>query len=122
VRAAAPASLSRPTRKERGPLAEETRSKQSAAATGRVHSDAARQLLSEAHTGKKKTYAERPRARGQVRSDEVCVCVCVFSPWWFAHTPRVWCVLHSAARSRNADCAPVALWLFMHPTDTATDK
>ena len=77
--AAAPASLSRPTRKERGPLAAETKSKQSAAATGRVHSDAARQLLSEAHSGKTKTYAERPRARGQVRSEEVCVVL--FLPW-----------------------------------------
>jgi NUMOD3 motif len=120
VRAAAPASLSRPTRKARGPLAEETRTKQSAAATGRVHSDAARQLLSEAHTGKKKTYAERPRARGQVRSDEVCVCV--FVPLVVCPHNHVCCVLHSAARSRNADCVPVALWLFMHPTDTATDK
>jgi NUMOD3 motif len=119
VVAAAPASLSqRPTRKERGPLAAETKSKQSAAATGRVHSDAARQLLSEAHSGKTKTYAERPRARGQVRSEEVCVWCC-FCPGWFAQNTTA-----TALRlSRNSDCVPAALWLFIcTPTDTATDK
>jgi len=103
VRAAAPASLSRPTRKERGPLAEETRSKQSAAATGRVHSDAARQLLSEAHTGKKKTYAERPRARGQVRSDEVCVCVCV-CVFPLVVCPHTTCVVCAPQRCAESQC------------------
>lgn len=59
-------------RKPRGPLSAETKQRQSASAKRRDHTPAARALLAAANAGKKKAFAERPKARGSLRSVEVC--------------------------------------------------
>ena len=95
-------------RKPRGPLSAETKEKQSAAAKKRDHTPAARALLAAAHAGKKKAFAERPRARGSVRSLEVCSPVVVSAA-----------TLSNSGRFQDSLAACVPPWL--HHSDAAAD-